>query len=44
MSIDIMGIFDYFNIVLFQCDRVVNVSLGWYSAIAHSNAPSWHCL
>jgi len=28
MSIDIKGIFDYFNIVLFQCDRVVNVSLG----------------
>jgi len=28
MSIDIKGIFDYFNIALFQCDRVVNVSIG----------------
>jgi len=28
MSIDIKGIFYYFDIVSLRCDRVVNVSLG----------------
>ena len=27
-GVQILSIFDYFNIALFQCDRVVNVSIG----------------